>query len=182
MNILSLDFETTGLVKHESAGLAAQPKIIEIGAASMDECGNELDSYSAYVYPGEKLSPDVKRITGINDEDIQHAPRVAERLPRLRFFFEMADVLVAHNLAFDTQVLQAELDRTGIVDWPWPDIMICTVQEFAPAWGKRPKLDALYEDITGHKANQTHRALDDVYLLMDVVRRGGIIDAIKARD
>lgn len=53
------------------------------------------------------------QIHGIHPEDVRDAPRFAETYPRLRAFLG-DDVFVAHNAAFDTGVIQAGLQASGV--------------------------------------------------------------------
>lgn len=175
MQTLVFDTETTGLTKHPNARDEVQPKMIEFGAMLVDERGATLDSSVALFNPGEPLEAIITKITGITDDDLKDKPTFAEGAEAIRPMFERADRLVAHNLPFDSTILGLELARAGIVDWPWPLRMVCTVQETAENWGKRPKLTELYEYLTGEPLAQTHRALDDVEALVTVCYRLGIL-------
>lgn len=168
MRALLFDTETTGLTKHPAAKDEVQPRIIEFGAVLADEHGNIHDEADILISPGEPLSAEITKITGLTDEDLRGAPRFADVADRIRSYFARAGVMIAHNLPFDRALVAMEAARAGIDPWPWPAVGICTVQEHAEEWGRFPKLLELYEHYTGEPLAQTHRALDDVKALLRV--------------
>ncbi len=92
-----LDVETSGLK-------FGQSKIIEIGIRKFffnrdtGEVLQRLDSYSGFQDPGEPLSAEVKAITGITDEMLKG--RQID-WPAIESMLEGAQILIAHNAAFD---------------------------------------------------------------------------------
>lgn len=176
MKTLIFDTETTGLVLHRKAKAELQPRIIEWGGLLVDEEGNELDSFNTLIDPGVPLPAEITKITGITEAELKGQPTFAEVAPRLRELFSEADVLIAHNLPFDSTMMKLDLGRAGLLDgWPWPKYLICTVQEHAAAWGHRPKLTELYEHYMGRPLAQTHRALDDVRALKEVCLKARVL-------
>lgn len=178
MNTIIFDLETTGLLKHPHAKLATQPKAIEFGAVLLDEGCAVVDKLQLLINPGQPLEAIITKITGLTDEDLFEEPSFAEVWPQIRALFSRADVMISHNLPFDSGVLGWELHRWGIEGFAWPRHKICTVQENVPAWGRRPKLTELYAAETGQPLAQTHRAIDDVMALVEVIRKQGVIHAI----
>ena len=176
MNWLIFDAETTGLLKHPAAKDEVQPRIIEWAGVLVNGEGEVLDDLSLLINPGQKLEEVITKITGLTDKDLADEPPFEVVAPAIRHIFSRADGMIAHNLPFDYWVLEGELRRNGLAEgWPWPDERICTVQEFAEEWGRRPRLVELYENLIGKPLDQTHRALDDVMALVEVVRAGGVI-------
>lgn len=175
MIALIFDTETTGLPKHPDAKDEVQPRIIEWGGVLANEEGEILAELNVLMNPGQKLEEIITKITGLTDEDLADQPSFAERAAELRPFFHRADVLIAHNLPFDRTLMELELKRAGIRDWPWPPRMLCTVQEHAEEWGRRPKLLELYQHYTGEPLDQKHRALDDVIALTKVCKLSGVL-------
>ena len=165
--IVFLDFETTGLTLPSSADLELQPKIIEIGAIKVHECGTYAEM-SELVDPRQEISAEITKITGIKPEQLRGKRHIEEILPELAQFFVGVRTLVAHNLAFDRDVLYFELLRAG---WerrfPFPPNQICTVDSTMHIKGRRMKLTELYEHTQGKPLAQTHRALDDVKALYE---------------
>lgn len=176
MIALLFDTETTGLPLHDRAKDAVQPAIIEWGGALVNGAGEVLEELDVLINPGVKLPAKITKITGLTDEDLATAPRFPEVAERLHGMFERADTLIAHNLPFDSFLMRLDLKRAGLLSsWPWPARNICTVQEHAEEWGRRPKLTELYQHYTGEKLAQTHRALDDVMALLRIVQEAGIL-------
>jgi DNA polymerase III epsilon subunit-like protein len=164
--IILLDFETTGLTLPSSADLELQPKIIEIGAIKVSDRGSVVAELSELIDPQQEISTEITKITGIKPEQLRGKRSIEEVLPELAEFFLGAHTLVAHNLAFDRDVLYFELLRAG---WerrfPFPPNQICTVDSTMHIKGRRMKLTELYEQTQGKPLAQTHRALDDVKAL-----------------
>jgi len=119
-----IDTEATGLD-------TVKDKIIELGFVAFEyDAGSGLiykilHTYDAFEDPGEPLSDIVRQITGISDEmvkdqhlDEQHA----------NAWLEKADLIIAHNAAFDRQMLERRLPVVSKANWactfngiPWMD-------------------------------------------------------------
>jgi len=166
--IILLDFETTGLTLPSSSDLELQPKIIEIGAIKVTESMNVVAELSELIDPKQEISAEITKITGIKPEQLKGKRHIEEIIPELAEFFLGANTLIAHNLAFDRDVLYFELLRCG---WerrfPFPPNQICTVDSTMHIKGRRMKLTELYEHTQGKPLAQTHRALDDVKALFE---------------
>lgn len=169
--IIVFDTETTGLTLHPRAPLEKQPRMIEFGAALLDERGETVEEASMLCNPQVPITPEITKITGLTDTDVRNAPWFSELLPQLRRLFGEARCVVAHNLPFDRAILRGELARIGVTDFPWPSQELCTVQLYADMWGRNPRLVELYAAVIGQPLAQTHRALDDVRALVEVVRK-----------
>lgn len=170
MKTIVFDTETTGLPLHPSAPDERQPRIIEFACVLLDDDNAVIDEYETLIFPGCKLPAEITKITGITDDDLRGQPIWVAVMDEIKRRFAAADRMVAHNLPFDTRLVQMELDRHGIKRWPWPQHQVCTVQEWYEHYGYRPKLINLYEDLTGEPFEQKHRALDDVMKLAEVWR------------
>jgi DNA polymerase III epsilon subunit-like protein len=172
MNILVWDTETTGLTLHPSADLAAQPRIIEFACMTIDSArGAVVSEHSVLINPLQRITEEITKITGITNEMIADAPNFVQALPLIAAQFTRAreGAMLAHNLEFDETMLRNELRRALITGFDWPKHGICTVQLYTEEWGRNPKLTELYERKMGHKLAQTHRALDDVRALTEIV-------------
>src|SRR3954447_10880625 len=86
------DLETTGLA-------TASARICEIGAVRVEALG-VARRFETLVAPGVPLPAPIGRLTGLSDEALRRAPRVATALRRFSAFAGDA-VLVAHNARFD---------------------------------------------------------------------------------
>lgn len=166
--IILLDFETTGLTLPSSSDLELQPKIIEIGAIKVDESFQVVDELSELIDPRQEISAEITKITGIKPEQLKGKRQIEEVIPELAEFFLGVDTLVAHNLAFDRDVLYFELLRCGYERrFPFPPNQVCTVDATMHKKGRRLKLTELYEMTQGKPLAQTHRALDDIKALWE---------------
>lgn len=168
--IVVFDTETTGLPLHHNAPLEKQPKIIELGAALLDETGAVVDTFQQLLDPGEEITAEITKITGITNDQLVGQPKFVDVLPQLKEFFGRAFAVFAHNLPFDRSLLRFDLRRAGCEDFPWPTGEYCTVGLHRAQWGKNPKLTELYLHTMGKPLPQTHRALDDVQALVEVIQ------------
>ena len=84
--IVVFDTETTGLPLHPDAPLEKQPKIIELGAALLDETGAVVDTFQQLLHPGEDITEEITKITGITNEQLKDQPKFVDVLPQLRDF------------------------------------------------------------------------------------------------
>lgn len=174
--IVVFDTETTGLTLHPDAPLVKQPRMIEFGAVVLDRRGEILEEASILINPREPLTAEITKITGITDSDLADAPVFADTLPQIRRIFEGAELVMAHNLPFDRAILKGELARADVFDFPWPPRELCTVGLYKEQWGRNPRLQELYAAIMGHPLAQTHRALDDVKALVEIVQKEALWD------
>ena len=91
-SFICLDLETTGLNPKTD-------KIIEIGAIRIEN-GVETGSFETFVNPGRLLEGRITELTGIRDDELQHAPTISEVLPGfLEFTKELP--LLGHSVLFD---------------------------------------------------------------------------------
>ena len=110
---LVIDTETTGLD-------TTRDKIIELGLIAF-----EYDAGSGLVYrilhrhggfedPGEPLSDTVQRITGISDEMLAGQHLEDEQI---NGWLKRADLIIAHNAAFDRPMLERRLPAASQANW-----------------------------------------------------------------
>ncbi len=169
---LVFDTETTGLLKPNVADLAQQPKISEFALCELDREYNEVAKHSWLIYPGEDITPEITKITGLTNADLAGKPTFIEVLPEIEAAMLGCCRIIAHNMAFDHGMLINELRRLGREHaFPYPPNQVCTVQLANELiFGRRAKMTELYEKVLGRPLAQTHRALDDVMALVDIVR------------
>lgn len=185
MNTLLFDTETTGIPRHPNAKPRTQPRIIEFGGALVNSRGEILEEISVLVNPeelstvGDRLAltaKDIKRITGIEYDALAEEPLWEEVVDDIRPLFAAADQVIAHNLPFDYNMVNLEVDRIGLKHWPWPPKLTCSAQELEPVFGRIPKLIHAYEYYVGKPLAQTHRALDDVKAMLEMcIAAGGFL-------
>lgn len=181
MKALVFDTETTGIPKHPNSKMSVQPRIIEFGGLLIDEDGVELEELSLIINPQMEIEPIITKITGLTNDDLRDKPLFVDVYSEIAAMFEKADCLIAHNLPFDSTMIQLELQRNSIrnIDFPWPIFNCCTVQLNMPEYGYRPKLTELYEEVIGKKLEQTHRATDDCRALVEIVIKEKYLEKIR---
>lgn len=168
---LVYDTETTGLLKPQVSDLSQQPKIIEFAVVAIDQSYERLREHSWLIHPGEEITPEITKITGLKNEDLKGKPAFIEVLPEIQEAFLGVRRLMAHNLPFDMGMLTNELKRIGRqFAFPYPPVQECTVQMGIDlVYGRRAKMTELYADTMGKPLAQTHRALDDVNALVEII-------------
>lgn len=164
MLTLVFDTETTDLIKNKLLPLDRQPHIIEFFGVSLDLEFNQLETYHFMFKPPIKLSDEVKRITGIDEEMLADKPAFASAAQQIKDIIEKHDEVVAHNLSYDMGVVDFEMKRNGLdIIWPIPT---CTVEGTEHLKGHRLSLTALHELLFGEKFEGAHRAENDVEALV----------------
>lgn len=116
MNFAIVDIETTG-------DKPVNFKVIEI-AIILHDGKQEIDRYTSFVNPEERISPFISRLTGIHDSDVADAPKFYEIAKDIVEFTKNC-IFVAHNVSFDYGVIRREFKRLGF-DYRLPHM--CTVQ------------------------------------------------------
>ncbi len=99
-----VDIETTG-------GHASKHRIIEIGIAWIDN-GKIVDTYETYVNPGIYVPPFITQLTGIKNEDVEHAPTFRDVVKEVSHWLE-GRIFVAQNVNFDYSFIKKEFERIG---------------------------------------------------------------------
>jgi len=160
--------ETTGLLLPKTADLNKQPHIIELAIAKFEN-GKLIGEFPELIDPECEITAEITKITGIKNEDVKGKKKFRELLADIEDFVAGADVLYAHNAPFDTGMLGVELERCARTGFPWPPTTICTVQEFLHLKGRCLKLTQLYEMKLNKVLSQTHRAMDDVMALAEIL-------------
>jgi DNA polymerase III epsilon subunit-like protein len=175
-----IDTETTDLTLHPSVDFRRQPRMVEFAAVLTD--GEVItDEIQYMVNPMRRIAPEASKVSNISDDDVFDLPPMSlKRLEQTALFLAKADVIIAHNLSFDRQIMLTEckhLDRS-LNDLCWPKIEVCSVEETQFAFGKPMKLIQLYELVFG-EYKQKHRARDDLNLLHAICRKYGIYVAVQ---
>lgn len=95
-----IDIETTGLSKNYH-------QITEIAAAKV-RAGEIIEQYQTLVNPQVRIPSFITALTGITNEMVQDAPKIAQALPDFQNFLGK-DIFVAHNATFDYGFLDYNL-------------------------------------------------------------------------
>jgi len=156
------DIETTGLsVIHN--------KIIEIAGVRMQD-GKEIDRFSSFINPHEKIPYNIQQLTNITDEMVVDAPELE---PTLRQFVEFVgdDILVAHNARFDIGFIQANCKTLGMPEVQNPVLDTLELARLLHPTMKNHRLNTLTDKYKVSLENH-HRAIDDTIAL------GGILNGL----
>lgn len=125
-----IDFETTGLFP------GGQHRVIELAVVHVNPSGEITGHWDTLINPSRDLGP--QHIHRIRAADILDAPSFADIAPDLIALLS-GRIVVAHNAAFDSRFLIAELERLG--HWPVFETL-CTMQlarDFIPGAGRALK-------------------------------------------
>lgn len=149
----------------ETTGSSAADRVIEIGL--VETIGTRLTgrSLEGRFYPdGRPVDFWATRVHGISDRDLLGKPRLAEALPRILDFVGEARIF-AHNAAFDSRMLEAELALCGLPGLG-RDRYVCTVKLARRAFPGVPVgVDALLERLMPGVRRGRHSALEDARLV-----------------
>ena len=175
------DVETTGLDPNGG------DRIVEIAGVRVEGGVVRCDHpFVSLVNPERRMSFGARRVNGIPEEALAHAPAIAEVLPKFLSFAE-GTILVAHNAEFDQSFLEAEKEMCwGYIDIPE---CLCTLALSRTVHPRayRHTLDAVAERLSLTSSSALHRALPDVLLtaeiLLKLIALGDIrsLDALRAK-
>ena len=155
-----VDTETTGL-NHKT------DEVIEVGAVAFTfddkgEIGDLVGVYSGLRQPSAPIPPEITRLTGITDDMVLGHKIDVDALDAM---IEPADLVIAHNAAFDRpfcEKLSASFIRKAwacsVTEVPWADLGF-----------EGSKLGYLVGQ-SGY-FHEGHRATDDCHALLEVLAR-----------
>lgn len=152
-----VDVETSG-------GHPFETRITEI-SIQVSNGKDLIASYTTLINPTVKIPPYVRRLTGITNEMTASAPKFRQVAKEI-FKFVNEAVFVAHNVAFDYNVLKSEFKRIGI---DWEAERLCTVIASRKIFPGRESysLGKLSADL-GVVVENRHRAEGDARATLDL--------------
>ena len=170
--ILFLDTETTDLLSPVVARIDNQPYVVEVGIVALNKGSNKIEHvYDELVRLPMNISmpEEATKISGITDKELkENGITKDEMIEDVTDILKDCDMLVAHNASFDVQVMENEANREG-KKFPWPERIICTVEETEYFKSHRLSLGDLYEACLGEKPKgKRHRALDDAKFTAEI--------------
>lgn len=169
------DLETTALIKNSGMDIDKQPRIFEFYGELIEDDGTKVDELYFMCNPGVKLNPDVRRITGVTDEDLAGLPPFSSYALPVKSFFSGAGVIVAHNLSYDLAILQFEMRRCS-TEFVAPGIKVCTVEATEFLCGFRLSLTDLHMHLFNQPFYGAHSAKGDTQALVkcyvELMKRG----------
>jgi DNA polymerase III epsilon subunit-like protein len=183
MKALIFDTETTGMVQFRKPPEdRSQPDLIQLGmllVETSDWKPRARHSLLVQLADGVEIEPGAREAHGISEEDCARygvAPVVACSLFNQACM--QADIIVAHNLSFDTSIMKTALYRIGNK----PNRLdgrqhVCTkeastdVLKLPGKYGyKWPTLAEAYRHYTGQEVEGAHDALVDTEACLEIFR------------
>jgi DNA polymerase-3 subunit alpha (Gram-positive type) len=151
-------------------------KIIEIAAVKIRD-NKEIERFSTFVNPHEKIPYHISQLTNITDDMVKDAPELEEVLRQFVAFVGDA-VLVAHNAQFDTGFIAESMKRLNMPELSNPVLDTLELARMLYPGLKNHRLNTLAEKFKVSLENH-HRAIDDtvalgqifIHLLKDAAER-----------
>ena len=176
--MMIFDTETSGLVENMTTRSDMQPEIIEFTGININsDTGEVLGELDILIKPMVPISAEITKITNITNEMLENAPSFKEVATQIRDIIEASDSVVAHNAAFDVDMVNLEFKKLGMTKVAWPHIL-CSIEQTIHFTGFRLSLSALYEYLFTEKFVGAHRARADVEALarcvVELRKRGEI--------
>lgn len=172
--ILTYDTETTGMIQDWNAPIDTSknfPNIVQLGWALHDLQGRLIVKASNIVKPkGWIITKEAEEIHGISQEQAEsEGLDIKDVLKPFLMMHKLAILGVAHNVSFDSKVIQSELLREQLkYDFKSKETY-CTMHNSTELVGlkrgdrfKWPKLEELHMFLFGERFEGAHDALGDV--------------------
>ena len=156
--ITAIDLETTGTGPHD--------RIIEVGIVRL-QGDDVVDSLSLLINPERGIPVESTIVHGIMDGHVEDAPTLAEVEGRVIWRLWQADVIVAHQLAFDWRFLARELGQKTL---PRLTISLDTLKADRRLSKGKHGLAACAKR-WGVEMKRHHRALDDALASGRIARK-----------
>jgi DNA polymerase III epsilon subunit-like protein len=186
------DTETTGLprsFKAPASDVENWPRVVQLAWEAYGVCGRRALGQSNVIRPdGFTIPKDVEKVHGISTEFARrNGLPIARVLEQFLRPVGTAFVVVAHNFAFDANVLGAEFYRLRLRDPLQNKPSICTMLSTTSYCAipnrhgfKWPKLDELHMRLFGRAPAKAHDAGADAATCAKCLfelRRRGVVDA-----
>lgn len=186
MRQIVFDTETTGM-NQDGGSVIGDHRIIEMGCVELIDRMPTKNYYHVYYNPDREVDEGAFKVHGIGNEFLADKPSFKDQLEGFEAYLEGADELIAHNISFDRQFVDAELkiagrkyklsDKFTLVD------SLQIARERFP--GARNNLDVLCKRFGVDNSNrELHGALLDAELLAEVYLKltGGQSDLALRRE
>lgn len=157
LSFVSFDLETTGLDSVDDA-------IVEIGAVRVVN-GEITEKFHQLIDPERPVSPDASSVNHITDDMLVGKPRIYEILPDFLSFVG-SDVLVAHNVRFDSAFISKACLRYRFI---YPKTYFDS-RDLSVIWPDLPNRKlSTFLDAAGINNAEAHRALSDAESLAQLM-------------
>lgn len=193
MLILAYDTETTGIIRGSDYTNPTNPFLASIAMLLFDSDTNKIvSSFNAAVKPdGWTMPEEAGRVNGLTDEYLNTFGIPATIvIPTVIALATKADLLIAHNVEFDTKVVASALWRHLLTENQtenheaiaapvnlWLSLpTYCTMKESKEIVGaknkrgalKYPKLTEAYEFFFNRPLNRAHSANADAVAVLEI--------------
>jgi DNA polymerase-3 subunit epsilon len=176
VKILFFDIETTGKANFKAPPEAEyQPRIVQLGALLCDENATDISAVNLFVKPISDIPSEASSIHGITTEFAQsHGVKLYHVLQVYWGLVSAADLIVAHNIDYDSFVIEGETRRVDADGQDKPGF--CTMKAMTPVckipgnYGdfKWPKLAEAYRHAFGKDFDGAHDAMSDIRATKEV--------------
>lgn len=177
MRHLVFDTETTNLIGNTLKPIGKQPQIIEFFGLILDTDLKIVDTLDHLCKPDLPIEKLITKITSITNDMVANAPKFSFCALDIKKFIESCDIVVAHNLSYDKQIVDFEMSRASM-KVEWPSRGVCTVEATEYMKGYRLRLNDLHMELFGEAFEGAHRAEHDVRALarcyIELINRGEI--------
>lgn len=171
MSIIIFDTETSGLpIKNDFSHI----RMLELGYLKLDMDLNILYEKNYINNIDIEIPEIITKITGITSEKLKlEGIDIKKILSNLLEDLNDVDIMIAHNNRFDLGVLRQEFKNIGaekiFLEKIYKKINLDSVQIFKDNIKKKDienyKLQTIYKFLNKDNYEQTHRALDDCFML-----------------
>lgn len=176
MKIFVFDTETTWFIDKKENDLDKQPNIIQFAGIlwELDDWEfKEEKRVNILINPKKPIPYDSSQIHNIYDIDVKNAPFIEDVIEEILSYINTPDVIIWHNIEYDTDMLKLELKRLWLEYKFNPKQIICTMNESInycklakknelSSWYKRPKLWELHKKVFWEYFIWAHDAMIDV--------------------
>ena len=193
MKVLIFDTETTGIIPKKVTKLEDIPHILQLSYLFYNVNTSELISKNVYIKINDSIimPEEAQKINKITREQLNNGINITDALSEFSRFYKECDVIVAHNIDFDKQMVNYECVRNNISPIIHPfdpkkefyctmkkGVNICKIEKESKTDTKRkyykwPKLLELHKHLFQYEPKNLHDAFNDnlvclrCYLAMD---------------
>jgi DNA polymerase-3 subunit epsilon len=161
--LLFVDVETTGLTYDD--------RVITLGYVELDlallQAGESAFSTGHMIFnPGRPSNPFAAAVHGYDDWTLKYQPDFSVHADELVAPFERAELIIAHNAAFDERFMRTEFSLCGHT--LAPARFGCTMRAYKTRHARPGGLDKVLDHMGLKSRGKQHGALEDAWLCMRV--------------
>lgn len=180
-NAMPLASARFAIVDIEATGSNPQwDRVIEIAVVVVERL-EVVEQMTTLINPERRIPAWIRRLTGIEEADLQDAPRFHQIAPRIESMLEGA-IFVAHNVGFDSTFLRHHLLEAGRSPDPWPSLCTVRLSQRAFPGLASYRLSSLSRRL-GVGLENHHRARDDALatarILIRTLQAGSIPRSVR---